>query len=436
MVKITVYSKKLNPRIDYALKIVFRVILGIDYYIESNKENFLQSGDIKINYSDESFDSCLQVIPHGLLHENDIHSQKTILSSWNELPVFFQTGSAIVPFDLFAAVFYLVTRYEEYLYFEPDKHGRFEADQSLAYRGQFLHLPIVDLWSIEIAKLLGIENICPNIQTNNYSFRLTIDIDQPWRYRNKGLFYMLGKLAKSILTLHISDFFSHINALIKPQSDSGNSYEYLSGIEKRLDHSIRYFILCCKYDTLDRNLSMGRQAFLRLLNNLDSKRNLGIHPSISSSSKLDVLKSEINYLSDVLHRKIEFSRQHYLFLSFPDTYRNLIGSGISGDYTMGFASQCGFRAGIARSFNFFDLLENKETSLRVFPFEVMDRTLLSYKKMSPQEAMKEFEYYTNIVRSVGGELICLWHNDSLHDKDEWQGWKKVFEKMIEYNEYI
>ena len=49
-----------------------------------------------------------------------------VISQWKGLPVFFQTTSdSDIPFDVFAASFFLVSRYEEYLEFQPDAHGRF-----------------------------------------------------------------------------------------------------------------------------------------------------------------------------------------------------------------------------------------------------------------------------------------------------------------------
>ena len=117
----------------------------------------------------------------------------------------------------------------------------------------------------------------------------------------------------------------------------------------------------------------------------------------------------------------------------PDTYQNLLNLGIGEDHTMGYSSQTGFRAGIARPFYFYDLVREKPTLLRIVPFQVMDRTLLTYLKLTPDEACKEFEYYTITIKSVGGQFVSLWHNTSLSNYEEWSGWKKVFEYMINLN---
>ena len=63
----------------------------------------------------------------------------------------------------------------------------------------------------------------------------------------------------------------------------------------------------------------------------------------------------------------------------------------------------------------------------------MDRTQLDYEKISTEDAIREYYYFTETIRDVGGEFVCLWHNNSISDEGEWQGWKKVFEEMIELN---
>ena len=103
-----------------------------------------------------------------------------------------------------------------------------------------------------------------------------------------------------------------------------------------------------------------------------------MHPSYASNEAYHVLNSEYEELKKILARKPKASRQNYLMLRFPETYRNLIKLGIKKDYSLGYGTDTGFRAGIARPFYFYDMLKEEKTSLRLMTFQVMDRTLLSY----------------------------------------------------------
>ncbi|MBA7580002.1 hypothetical protein ES708_21888 [subsurface metagenome] len=217
--------------------------------------------------------------------------------------------------------------------------------------------------------------------------------------------------------------------------DPGDSYSYLNTIQKQLKEKIRYFVLCRRRDKFDKNVSIRNKSFQKLIKDIDKKNTVGIHPSFTSNQSFDILCKEYRQLEKTLDHKIEISRQHYLKLSLPDTYRNLLRLGIKEDYSMGYSTHTGFRAGIARPFYFYDLYEEKQTSLRVVPFHIMDRTLLSYLNYSTEQAIKEFEYYSKSIKNIGGLFVSLWHNTSLNDFEEWQGWQKVFKRMIEINSY-
>ena len=135
-------------------------------------------------------------------------------------------------------------------------------------------------------------------------------------------------------------------------------------------------------------------------------------------------------ISGITGKKIRKSRQHFLLLRLPETYRNLLSLGIEEDYSMGYPGICGFRAGICTPFRFYDLQNEKETNLLVFPFQVMDTSLNKYMKLSPQEAQRHIEELVDEVKEVNGTFISIWHNESLHDRGKWKGWRLVFEQML------
>jgi hypothetical protein len=106
--------------------------------------------------------------------------------------------------------------------------------------------------------------------------------------------------------------------------------------------------------------------------------------------------------------------------------------GIREDYTLGWSSQTGFRAGISRPFNFYDLVAEHETHLKLVPFAAMDRTLKDYMNLTPNQSILELKQLIDITKSVGGEFVMVWHNDSLSEKGEWKGWKTIFEQALNY----
>jgi len=97
---------------------------------------------------------------------------------------------------------------------------------------------------------------------------------------------------------------------------------------------------------------------------------------------------------------------------------------------MGFPDEPGFRAGIARPFLFYNLAEERQTGLRIVPLMVMDATLYQYKKLDEHAAEKVITGIISETRKAGGLFVSLWHNTSLTENSEWEGWRKLFEKML------
>jgi hypothetical protein len=168
-----------------------------------------------------------------------------------------------------------------------------------------------------------------------------------------------------------------------------------------------------------------------LIKDIAEKADVGIHPSFASNEAQGKVKIEKDRLEKIARKSIKKSRQHFLMLKFPHTYRNLIAAGITDDYTMGYADEIGFRAGICTSFKWYDLEKEEETNLTIHPFAVMDGTLNSYLKLSPETALEKVKTIVQEVKKVNGEFITIWHNETLSDWREWKGWKNFYRKVVQ-----
>ena len=143
-----------------------------------------------------------------------------------------------------------------------------------------------------------------------------------------------------------------------------------------------------------------------------------------------LFKNEMKRFEAILGIRTEISRQHYLIVSMPKTYKRMASLGISSDYSMGYASMTGFRAGTSLPFKFFDVQDNKEYPLMIHPFVVMDVTLKHYLHLNPDEASAQINFLIRQIKEVKGVFTSLWHNESLSEYGIWKGWRKVFEDMV------
>ena len=104
------------------------------------------------------------------------------------LPIFFGLSKkSKFPFVVFAASFFLLSRYEEYLPHINDEWGRFLATLSSAYKNNFLDKPLVDFWILRLFKQL--KEAFPTLEVNakaKEQFMPLIDVVSPFKYRHKS----------------------------------------------------------------------------------------------------------------------------------------------------------------------------------------------------------------------------------------------------------
>lgn len=182
----------------------------------------------------------------------------------------------------------------------------------------------------------------------------------------------------------------------------------------------------------DKNISIKNSEFQDLIKRLGDYANIGIHPSFSSYLDNKRLREEIRRLSNILNREITMSRQHFLRLNMPVSYQKLIELDITDDYTMGYASLPGFRAGICDTFRFYDLEHDVPTSLNIHPFALMDGTMRDYLDLSTTESYALAVELLQAVKDVNGTFILLWHNETLSDEKRWKGWITLYRKILDY----
>jgi hypothetical protein len=427
-----VYSYKDSSRLRYILNVILNEILGISYNLTHSTQHLKDFTGPAINYSDKPFNKkSLWIIPHSILYEDKLVSQNIKVSEWNNLKIFFKTSSeSDWPFDIFAASFYLISRYEEYFPFKSDKYGRFEAYESLAFKNGFLEEPIVNIWAAKLGETLQDLFTDLAFPVKKFEYISTIDVDNAWAYLHKGLPRTAGAFVKSLLRLDFPDFIRRFRVLSGYDADPYYVFDYLEEQERKYGFDSVYFFLTGRYGRYDTNISLKKDAFRNLILHKLKNSDIGIHPSYSSNKKSGVLEQEVKQFSSIINRPIKKSRQHFLILRFPETYKRLIKAGITEDYSLGYSSAPGFRAGICTPFRFYDLSQEKETGLTLVPFHVMDVTLREYIRLTPDEAIEKIKDIVSKIKSVNGTFVSLWHNESLSEKKHWKDWRRVYEEMI------
>lgn len=430
--KLLIFAPEITPRVVYTFELIFKTILGTDLIFSSNPEEYRQSALPKINYSPTNLSSGLFLKAHSILFDKNITVQEIEIVEHQQMQLFFPTsGDSFLPFDPFAATFYLVSRYEEYLNECTDEHERFTDSENILVRLGLHQKPVVDQMAYWIAEKISKE--FPEFKIRKRTFQLvtTIDIDNAWAFKNKSPLVSFGAIVKAVFHGRWDELKQRTVVFLGLQNDPYDTYKYiLETYKSKLDHLLFFFLIGDR-NRFDKNVSHKNKSFRQLIANLASVCEVGIHPSYASNEKPWLFETEKERLEKIIQKPVTQSRQHYLKLKFPKTYQNALKSGITDDYTMGFASLTGFRAGTCTAFRFFDLSHDRPTELIVHPFQVMDVTLKNHLHLNPQKAWQLIEELMLEVKKVNGTFISLWHNESLKDSGQWQGWRKIFEQILE-----
>jgi hypothetical protein len=430
--KILIFVPEITPRVEYTFGLIFQDILGVELNFSTNEDEFQQSLLPKINYSPTNFSSGLFLNAYPILFEKNIDIQQIETVEYLQMQLFFPTSDdSFLPFDPFAMIFYLVTRYEEYLSQSNDEHERFTDSENILVSLGLHQKPIVDQMAYWVAEKISAEYPEFKIRKRTFQLLTTIDIDNAWAFKQKSPLVSFGAILKAILHGRGDELKQRAVVFLGLRNDPYDTYKYILETYKGLLNRIQFFFLLGDRSRFDKNISHKNKSFRQLIADLASVCEVGIHPSYSSNEKPWLFETEKERLENIIQKPVTQSRQHYLKLKFPKTYQNACKSGITDDYTMGFASLAGFRAGTCTEFKFFDLSKNQQTELTIHPFQAMDVTLKNYLHLKPQEAWLLIEKLMLEVKNVNGTFISLWHNESLKDSGQWLGWREVFEQILE-----
>lgn len=404
----------------------------VNFCITNSIKEFENFTGPKFTYGTILSDAYPGFFSSGLLEQSSIIPQEISTGNYCEIPVIFKHDKkeSVLPYDVFSAVFFMLSRYEEYLPHSKDKHQRFLATESLAYKMNFLKIPVVDYWLQHLADKL--HKLFPELvfNSNSYSFIPTYDIDIAWAYLHKGIFRNAGGLIRDFLKLNLSAVFTRISTIFGLKADPYDSYQLQFNLQEKYQLNPIYFIHPGTYGKYDKNVSLLNKHFIKLLGLIDAKAKIALHPSYLSTENSELLKQELKMLGNVFGRKILHARQHFIKICFPDTYRAYVSSGITDDYSMGYATHSGFRAGTSKPFKWYDLLAENPTTLTIHPFALMEGIYKYENSGGLENMLAETEFLIKHIRKTEGTFICIWHNESLGNNAKWRGWSNLYEQMI------
>lgn len=456
MDKIVIFSPRITPRLEYALLVCTKYLSNIHTELTDNPEYFRTVSGIKWSYG-QWFEDSLCIYADGLLWQNDIIQQDWYVEDNFIFRNKDVCGQFHVRYDIFSAVFYLVSRYEEYFPQSLDAHSRIPAQEHLLVKHGLHRTAIVhNYWQFLLESSYAFFGHHLRIELPVYHSKITFDIDHPFEFLHKPFIINLHGLIQDLRKKDFATFSRRFFTLRKKVLDRYYTFDYILRKLKEQKKEHLWFVLNSRQHPLDSRHSIWQPAYRKLIQKiLYNNGKIGLHASYLTALPEAYFFNENNatdnppeYITQYPFHKmckeksdlelqlsymITQNRQHFLRTWFPYTYEKLIDAGIMEDYSMGYFDEVGFRAGIAVPYPFFNLVQNTiHHNFMIYPLMSMDVSLQQYLKYTPEQAISISKSLIDEVKRVKGTFITLWHNNNLHDEQEWKGWREVFEYQLSY----
>lgn len=411
-----IFTHKITPRFSYTMKHIFNKMLFVNVDFTTKLEDFIAHSGPKITYTKQPLQNEFFIKSSNLLFEQGIVDFDVLVENWDEIPCFFSTNErSNLPFDIFAATFYLISRYEEYLPHVKDHHGRYPHTESLAYKNGFLEIPVVDMW-IEKFKKIILEKF-PEIVFPKKEFKHLnlIDVASAYCFKKKGVIRTIGGVLADIVSLQFKQVPYRFAVLLGLKKDPYDNFNELIALYKKYKVETIFFFLMADYSVYDKNISVNKQKFRSLVKSVADYCIVSLMSSYEGFDNIDTLKKEKLRLTELINRTVKRVRLRYYRLNIPYSYRSLSDAEFDEDYTMGYSDVIGFRASTCTPYNFYDISFEERLPLKVNPFCVCN---VAIRKNNKSDLLSGIFEMKNKVRELNGTFIAVFSNKHLNFEEE------------------
>lgn len=424
-----VLVSQINNRVTYTCDFIFHQALLCNYIITDNQNEFTASSLYKINYTNTPLSESFQIIPSGFLSKTGVEETPPSVANVNNTPYLFPQQSGDISFDIFAAVFYLISRYEEWQKFVKDLHGRFEERNSILYKLSALKKPLVDIWMEELKSAFKNKFTVVQFPQRQFKTISTIDVDNLYAFKGKPFYRNAGGAIKDVLRFDGRMFMSRLASMLFGKKDPFDKYDEQIKLSKESGIPLIYFFLYKNNTDYDRTIKPGHPEFIKLFEKLKNEAiSFGVHPSYFSSDSNETIKEEADLLSEHAQQTIVLSRQHYLRFNIRTTPAYLEAAGIQFDFTMGFATAPGFRAGTTLPFYYYNFEKEETLPVMAVPFALMDGAYYIYGNTKIEDAKKDIELLREEAKKVNGLFVTVFHERSFAD-ELYPGWRRLYSQI-------
>jgi hypothetical protein len=406
---ILIYVPKVTPRINYTFRQVCKRILGLNINFTTKIETFIGHKGIKFSYANQRLGNEVYIQSFGLLEEQGVNDVEITVSEWNGQPYFFKTSpQSDIPFDIFAASFYLMTRYEEYLPHVKNSNGDFPASESLAYKNDFLTKPIINIWMLKFIDVLKnkFDDFSPNIPEKQ--LQANIAVKKAFKYRKLGISRSFVGFTSDVLRLKLKEVLTRIKTWFRPESDPYDVYDNLVDFKTRHGFGMDFMFQLGDYSLYTKNINFRKRIYKKLIKSMGDYCEIGLLPSYEATLDFEQLSKEIKRFEQIANHELKSIMIKDRGINFPEFYTHLDKTDILKDFSMGYYDKPGFRAGTSTPFLFYDLNLEQASPIEIRPY------FLSSKAFKDTESSM-LEKLIDDNKNVDIQYVLLFDNADFED---------------------
>lgn len=429
-----VYVTKITPRLTYVFKHVCTRILQVPVKFTTAVDEFIVHDSLKLSYASKALGNELHVRSTEVLFEQGITDMEIKVQAWEDTKCFFGTGSSgVLPFDIFAASFVLLSRYEEFLPHRKDSEGRFPANESLGYQHDFLDEPVVDIWAFKFKAILA--ERFPDFDWKERKFYLQplIDVEQAYELYQIGIMRELGGFFRDFIRFRFKRILLRIQVNLGFRKDPYDTFSWLINVQKNASYPFLYFFQVGDYSTYTRNVRYNKKDFRELIKMVGDYAQIGVLFSREALGQGNQMKIEKNRIEGITNKPLNAVRCTSHMGTLTDNYREMLQQEAKNDYSMGYPDVLGFRAGTCTPFLHYDLDYESPTPLLIHPIcaqsGVFEQHNLQERDLNA--ALDTFFKMQKYTREVNGGFVFSFKNKSFTGNGEDEGqWKHFFRELV------
>ncbi len=428
---IYLYTEKYTPRVKYIVHHIFEKILCDKVSVIRDEAEAKNCDGPLIAYSRKVvMQNAFNICPQGLIFQSGIRDQDTTVTEWNNTKIFFKTGDDVydLPFDIFSASFFLLSRYEEY-YGEKDELDRYKKENSVAYKNGFLDHPIVDEWAYMLESMLVERFKYKPAEKNDFRVHSSIIIDNLYKYRFNSVIVSIFSMFQKLFRGEFKSSLHQLRVRLFLDDDPYNDFDKILRFHNHTNLNPTFFVMIKKGKGCCHNLY---SSFRTLRKNLRRNYTTGLHPSVGTYKDSKKARKELAKLEKyIVKQRVDTNLYDKFAFSLPVGYETLLKIGITDDYSMAYHDAIGFRASTCTPFRFYDIKHESKTRLMVHNLALSDVAL---KSMGVHHNVIEAAAVPiiNRIKVVNGQFCCAVTNCAFSNSGKWHGWFDALEQVYKY----